>query len=158
MFDSIRKFLSDLAEGETHESHFQDDDYRLAAAALLVHAATIDGNVSDAERTKLRDLLQQRFALDDAMTDELVREATEAEQESVDLYRFTSLLNRKLNEEGRLRIIEMLWEIAYVDGKATELEDNMIWRAADLLGVSSRDRVNLRQSVIEANKLSGQDE
>lgn len=158
MFDSIRKFLSDLAEGETHESHFQDDDYRLAAAALLVHAATIDGNVSDAERTKLRDLLKQRFALDDAMTDELVREATEAEQESVDLYRFTSLLNRKLNEEGRLRIIEMLWEIAYVDGKATELEDNMIWRAADLLGVSSRDRVNLRQSVIEANKLSGQDE
>jgi len=155
MFDSIRKFLSDLAEGETHQSHFQDNDYRLAAAALLVHAATIDGNVSDAERAKLRDLLQQRFALDDAMTDELVREATEAEQEAVDLYRFTSLINRKLNEEGRLRIVEMLWEIAYVDGKATELEDNMIWRVADLLGVSSRDRVNLRQSVIEANKLSG---
>ena len=51
---------------------------------------------------------------------------------------------RSVNEEGRLRIIEMMWELVYADGHVTEFEDNVIWRAADLLGISSRDRINLK--------------
>ena len=53
--------------------------------------------------------------------------------EAVDLYRFTSLLNRSLDEEGRCRIVEMMWQVVYADGDVTEFEDNLIWRAADLL-------------------------
>ena len=41
----------------------------------------------------------------------------------------------------------MMWEIIYVDGGANEFEDNIIWRAADLLGVSSRQRIELRQRI-----------
>ena len=50
MFDSFRKFLSDVSEGEKRPTHFEHGDYRLAAAALLVHVAAIDGSVSDVER------------------------------------------------------------------------------------------------------------
>ena len=35
------------AVGEKDQSRFEDDDYRLAAAALLIHAAMIDGAMSD---------------------------------------------------------------------------------------------------------------
>ena len=66
---------------------------------------------------------------------------------SVDLYHFTSLLNRVLDEEGRTRIIEMMWEIVYADGQRDELEDNLLWRAADLLGVSQRQRIELRRRI-----------
>ncbi len=31
--------------------------------------------------------------------------------------------------------------------RVTELEDNLLWRAADLLGISSRDRIELRHRV-----------
>ena len=72
-----------------------------------------------------------------------------AEQEAVDLYRFTSLLMRSLNEDGRRRIVEMMWEIVYADGKRDELEDNLLWRAADLLGVSPRERIDLRRRIAE---------
>jgi uncharacterized tellurite resistance protein B-like protein len=147
MFDSFRKFLSDFADGAKHPSRFDENDYRLAAAALLVHAAAIDGDISDIERAKLRGLIRQRFSLDDAAADELVVEATEAEHESVDLYHFTSMINRSLDEDGRRRMVEMMWEIAYADGRADELEENLIWRAADLLGISSRERIALRQRV-----------
>jgi uncharacterized tellurite resistance protein B-like protein len=147
MFEALRKFVSDLADGETHPSRFADNDYRLAAAALLVHAAAIDGVVSDIERERLHAIIKRWFELDDAATDELLSAATTAEQESIDLYHFTSLLGRSLDEEGRLRVIEMMWEIAFADGRVTEFEDNMIWRAADLLGVSTRERVELRQRV-----------
>jgi uncharacterized tellurite resistance protein B-like protein len=147
MFEVLRKFVSDLADGESHPSRFADNDYRLAAAALLVHAAAIDGGVSDVERERLHAVIKRWFDLDDAATVELLSAATKAEQESIDLYHFTSLLGRSLDEDGRRRVIEMMWEIVFADGRVTEFEDNLIWRAADLLGVSTRERVELRQHV-----------
>ena len=131
---------------------FGDQDLRLATAALLVHAAAIDGNMSDAERDKLRSLLQQRFELDDAAAGELIEQAAVADEKAVDLYHFTRLLNGSLDENERLRLIEMMWTIAYADGAASEFEDNLIWRVADLLGVSSTERIALRHRVAAAER------
>jgi uncharacterized tellurite resistance protein B-like protein len=147
MFESFKNFITEFVDGEKHPSRFAEDDYRLAAAALLVHAAAIDGEMSPRERDKLHAILKQGFGLDDAATDELIDKATAAEHESVDLYHFTSQLNRVLDEPARARIIEMMWEIVYADGSRDELEDNLLWRAADLLGVSPRERIELRQRI-----------
>ena len=147
MLEAFRKFVSDFAEGGKPPSRFGAGDYRLAVAALLVHAAGIDGLVSDVERTKLRDLIRQRFELEPAAADELIAKATEAEHEAIDLYHFTSLLNRSLDEAGRRRIVEMMWEIIYADGRVSEFDSNLVWRAADLLGVSSRERIELGHEV-----------
>jgi uncharacterized tellurite resistance protein B-like protein len=155
MFDALRKFVSDI--GADAKSPLADNDYRLAAAALLVHAAQIDGTMSDVERDKLHAVIKDRFDLSDDATDDLVDEAIEAEHESVDLYHFTSQLNRSLDEAGRQRVVEMMWEIAYVDGRISEFEDNLIWRAADLLGVSSRARIALRQRVAKDTTGEGGD-
>jgi uncharacterized tellurite resistance protein B-like protein len=147
MFESFRNFVVEFVGGDKHPSQFADNDYRLAAVALLVHAANIDGEASQRERDKLRAVVKRRFALDDALADELIDKATLAEHEAVDLYHFTSLLNRALDEEGRAKVIEMMWEIVYADGRRDELEDNLLWRAADLLGVSSRQRIELRERI-----------
>ena len=147
MFEAFRKLIGEFNEGDKHHSQFGDGDYRLAATALLVHAAGIDGDISEAERAKLHAVIQQHFELDDAATDELLTEATKAEQQSVDIYRFTSGLNRSLDEAGRARIVEMMWQIVFADGRMTEFEDNLIWRAADLLGVSQHERIALRELV-----------
>jgi uncharacterized tellurite resistance protein B-like protein len=149
MFESFKHFVSEFVDGEKHPSQFADDDYRLAAAALLVHAGAIDGEMSQREQDKLRAVIKQRFNLDDAATAELIEKATAAEHQAVDLYHFTHLLNRALDEEGRARVIEMMWEIVYADGQRDELEDNLLWRAADLLGVSPRERIELRQRIAE---------
>ncbi len=92
-------------------------------------------------------MIKQHFDLDDAATEELIPKATAAEHESVDLYHFTHQLNRALDEAGRARIVEMMWQIVYADGQRDELEDNLIWRAADLLGISPRERIALRRRV-----------
>ena len=147
MFESFKSFISDFVDGEKHPSQFEDNDYRLAAAALLVHAAAIDGEMLASERAKLQAVIKQRFALDDGATEELIAKATAAEHESVDLYHFTQALNRVLDEPARARIIEMMWEIVFADGKRDELEDNLLWRAADLLGISPNERIALRQRV-----------
>jgi uncharacterized tellurite resistance protein B-like protein len=81
------------------------------------------------------------------MADQLIASATLVEGEAVDLYHFTSVIMRTVDEAGRLRIVEMMWELVYADGQVSEFEDNVVWRAADLLGVSSRDRIDLKHQV-----------
>jgi uncharacterized tellurite resistance protein B-like protein len=157
MFESLRNFVAEFVEGDKHPSEFADNDYRLAAVALLVHAAGIDGDVSQRERDKLHTVVKRRFDLDDKLADELIDRATAAEHEAVDLYHFTKLLTRVLDEEGRAKIIEMMWEIVYADGERDELEDNLLWRAADLMGVSPRERIELRQRIgKEADEAAGE--
>lgn len=152
MFQSFKNFISEFVDGDKPAAQFGEDDYRLAAAAMLVHAAAIDGEVLPSENDKLHAVIKQHFNLDDAATAELIQKATAAEHEAVDLYHFTHQLNRTLDEAGRARIVEMMWEIVYADGKRDELEDNLVWRAADLLGISPRERIELRRHV------SGEDE
>jgi uncharacterized tellurite resistance protein B-like protein len=149
MFEAFRRFLSEVSDGGKQPVHFEPGDYRLAAAALLVHTAAIDGDMTTVERDKVTAVVRRRFELDAATADELVSEATQAEHEAIDLYHFTSVLNRALNEEGRRRVVEMMWEIVYADGHVGEFEGNLIWRAADLLGVSARERIELGHRVAE---------
>jgi uncharacterized tellurite resistance protein B-like protein len=146
MLNAIKKFFADLSDDEAAPK-FAADDYRLAAAALLIHVISVDGDISDAERDKLRALITSQFALDDADTDALIEAAIAAERDAIDMYRFTNKLKRALDEEGRRKIVEMMWQIVYADGRLNEFEDNVIWRAADLLGISTRDRVELRRQV-----------
>jgi uncharacterized tellurite resistance protein B-like protein len=144
MLERLRHFMSEIGLAEAEPRHFDENDYRLAAAALLVHIVSIDGKASAAELTMLHRLLELRFELDAAATDDLIAAATRAEGEAVDLYHFTNLLMRSLNEEGRARIVEMMWELVYADGAATEFEESVIWRAADLLGISANERIALK--------------
>ena len=150
MLQDIKRFLTDLIDGGKAQQHFADSDYRVAAAALLVHVATLDGDLSESERDKLRAILQARFSLDDALTDELIAAAEAADHDAVDFYHFTSSLMRVLDEGGRERIVAMMWEMALVDGHVTEFEDNVLWRVADLLGISNRQRIALRRQIAQA--------
>jgi len=146
MLKEIKDFFAELIGGKA-AAQFDDNDYRLAAAALLVHVATLDRQLSQAARDKLHALIRARFALDDGAAEELIEAAVAADHEAVDFYRFTSLLNRVLDESGRRRVVEMMWETAVADGRISEFEDNVMWRVADLLGVSGRERIELRRRV-----------
>jgi hypothetical protein len=53
-------------------------------------------------------------------------------------------------------MVEMMWQMVYADHQVTEFEDNLIWRAADLLGVSSRDRIELRRRVAGGQEIDQQ--
>lgn len=155
MLEDIKRFFTDLLDGGKAQEHFGEDDYRVAVAALLVHVATLDGNLSDSERERLRAILQARFALDDDLTEELIAAAEAADREAVDFYHFTSLLMRALDESGRQRIVAMMWEMVLADGRVSEFEDNVLWRVADLLGISNRQRIELRRQIAAAQPTAG---
>jgi uncharacterized tellurite resistance protein B-like protein len=143
--------LKDITErftgGEPVRQDLGEEEVRLAAAALLVHATVVDGEVARSETEVLRDVLERRFELNHGQAGRLITQAAQKEKDAVDLYGFTSVLTRHLNRSERLKIVEMLWEIVVADGIIHELEANLVWRAAELLGVTSRDRIAIRKTV-----------
>jgi uncharacterized tellurite resistance protein B-like protein len=119
---------------------------RLAVAALLVHLAAVDGSTSDAERDAVQGALMDYYDLNEGEVETLVAEATRRDSEAVDFYRFTSAITQ-LPEEERIEIIRMMWQVVFADNQNHELEDNMVWRIAELIGVSARQRTVLRNQM-----------
>jgi uncharacterized tellurite resistance protein B-like protein len=148
MLGSLKIFISQLFEHAKCQKQLANTDCRLATAALLVRVATVNGEMSETRKKKLHALLKWNFGLDYLATNRLIGGAAAAERSAIDLYHFTRQLNQVLDDEGRRRIVGMMWEIIYVDGSVNECEANIIWRASDLLGVSSRERIELRQRTV----------
>ena len=142
MFGSLKYFIANLVVGT--EQNSDDKNCRLATAALLTRVATVSSEMSEARREKLHAVLKSCFGLDDPATALLISNAAAADRSAVDLYHFTRCLNSVLDNEGRQRIIKMMWQVIYADERMDEFESNIIWRIADLLGVSSRQRIGLR--------------
>jgi uncharacterized tellurite resistance protein B-like protein len=140
MFEAITRLFN------RPETALDKHDPKLAVAALLVHLAAVDGQMKDEERNAISGALQDHYDLDAASVDKLVREAALRDAEAVDFYKFTQSLTR-LEMDDRIEIIRMMWTVVFADAKNHELEDNMVWRIAELIGVSSRDRTILRNQV-----------
>ena len=146
MFEKIIEFLSPTSTGDRARA-LSEQELRLAAAALLVHVSMVDGEYSEEEQDKLKTILKDRFSLSAHEVSTLLAKAEREERDAVDIYGFTSILARELDQEGRQKIVEMLWQVTYADGIVHEFENNLVWRSAELLGVSTRDRIRLKKKV-----------
>ena len=147
MFGSVKTLISHLVDGARLRTQFEITDRLVATDALLIRIATVDKELSEARRRRLHAVLKSHFELDDDTTVRLIDDADAANRSAIDLYHFTRQLNDAIDDKGRRQIVKMMWTIIYVDGVVNDLESNIIWRAADLLGVPSRQRVELRREV-----------
>jgi uncharacterized tellurite resistance protein B-like protein len=146
MLAAIRRFFARMT-GESEDVTTGENEVRLAVAALLFHVIAVDGVVLKEERAALAELLERRFDLGPDEAAALLASAEVADAEAVDLYGFTSVIKRELDQAERDRLIGMMWKMVYADGKVHEFQDNVVWRVAELLGVPSQTRIRLKQSV-----------
>ena len=147
LWNRLVNFVEGVDDDERRLKDMHEEELRVASAALLINAGSIDGKFDSNEKQKVKALLQRRFDLKPDELKRLFQEASAEEREAVDLYRFTKVLCRNLDQDGRKRIVVMLWEVVMVDGVVDEFEANLVWRVAELIGVSTRDRVTLRKMV-----------
>ena len=147
MLKKIRNFLIKSGETSTPEEQFDASDQQVAQAALMFHVIAADGMIYDEEKAKLRQVLEANYDLTKTESDQLFEEAKRADREAIDLYSFTSILKRKLSEAERLELVKNLWEMVYADGEIHELEDNVVWRIAELLAIDKRDRMEMKRDV-----------
>ena len=125
-----------------------DEEFQIACAAILCEAASMDGTFDEKEKLLILNLIQKQFSLDKDSTLSLYEEARTLAEDSSELYGFTKVLKNSWNLDKKIRMLEMLWEVAYVDGELDPAEDMLIRRIAGLIHVEDRDRVLAKQKVL----------
>ena len=83
-------------------------------------------------------MLTGAFGLDADSAAALVENAERTVEESVSLYEFTRRLNDEATPAEKVEIIEMLWRVAFADGRLDKYEEHLVRKAADLLHVPHR--------------------
>ncbi|MEL6750861.1 MAG: TerB family tellurite resistance protein [Pseudomonadota bacterium] len=146
MFDTLKQMLGGSREPADIVAN-RAVDKKLAAAALMVHVIAADGIITEEEDDRLRKVLHDHYDVTASEADTLAAEAKAAQDEAIDLYDFTSVLKRDMDEDDRILLVEDLWEMVFADGELHEFEDNVVWRVAELLGVHARHRMVLKQRV-----------
>lgn len=129
-------------------------ELRLAAAALLVEAAKLDGAFDGMEQVKIAMLLKDRFGMEGSDVAELIEAADVETELAGGLYGFTKEVRGNFDQAERISMIEMLWEVAYADGSLHDYESNMLRRVAGLLYVTDRESGEARKRVLA--RLSGE--
>ena len=124
-------------------------DAQVAAAALMVEAARLDGSFTDVERDRIQKLLVERFQLTPWLAGELLARAERTATESVAWQGFTRAIKDGLAPDERVGVIEMLWEVAYADGALHDYEASLLRRVAGLLYVSDRASGEARLRVMK---------
>ena len=147
MFDALKSLIFQPETLEEEDRKFSANDKQLAEAALLFHVIAADGIVGDDERQRLQTVLSKSFGLEPDQTARLMDEARQADNEAIDLYSFTRTLKRELTYDERVALIGNMWEMVFADGVVHELEDNIVWRVAELLDVEARDRMMMKREV-----------
>lgn len=151
MLDKLLKFLKGPSKHIEQEDGFGASAKQLAQAALMFHVIAADGIVAEQEKSMLLEVLQRQFGISAHDSAQLMEQAKHAHFEATDLYQFTSILNRQLSEQERSELIESLWTMVYADGIIHELEDNVVWRMAELLHVENSERMAIKRKI--RNKL-----
>lgn len=144
------KALTEIFSGLTGESEADDGgehELQLATALLLVEIARADYALEDSESDVILALLSEHFSLADAEIETLVERAHQEADHAASLQGFTRRLHEELDYPAKLRIIEMLWEVALADEQLSKHEDGLVRKIGDLLYVSHGDQIRLRNDV-----------
>ncbi|MBF0392362.1 MAG: TerB family tellurite resistance protein [Alphaproteobacteria bacterium] len=146
MIGRLKSLLAGMGADTAPDS--EDDGVHLAAAALLVEAAMMDGGMDDGERARIAQALSERLSVPRGTVDSLIERAQSRTDQSTQLIPFTRILKDALPYDERTVILEMLWEIAYANGELHDYESNLVRRIAGLLFVSDRDSGEARKRAL----------
>jgi len=155
MFNSFKHFFdSSIKPERVTAKEVTDRSLQLATVALYIEMMHADREVTDEERAKVSELIHKKFDLSQEETDDLIRLAKEETKQSLSYYEFTTLINKGFTLEQKIRIIENLWEIAFVDGHADNHEEHMVRKVAGLIFVEHKDFIDAKLRVRDRLGLS----
>lgn len=149
MIDRIKRLFAAAGARPPDESETGGhDELHLAAAALLAEVALIDSSFDAGERAAIEALVSTRFDLSETEARSLIDAAERKAKDSTHLLRFTRVIKDNFSPAERIELIEMIWEVVYVDGELHDYEDSLLRRIAGLIYVSDHDRGAARKRVL----------
>jgi uncharacterized tellurite resistance protein B-like protein len=146
MFERLLNLLNGPAAAR------QAPDEALSVALLLLELARSDYEFPEVEQRRIVELLGQRYGLDAAQSEALLLRAQAAGREAVSLFDYVQALNARYGPEGKLELMELLWQVAYADGRLDPNEEHLLRKLAGLLYVSDADFIRIKLKVGEGSR------
>ncbi|MDY0040849.1 MAG: TerB family tellurite resistance protein [Desulforhabdus sp.] len=148
MIDLLKNLVERITQGSANNTEENPRQALIAACVLLLEMATADGKFSRAEKKRIMDILRQEYRLSDDEADSLIDAAHRKREDSIDIWRFTNLINQHFTTEQKLQVIEMVWRIAYTDGKLDAHEDYLAHKLGTLLRLTHNELIQAKLKVI----------
>ena len=121
----------------------------LATATLLAEVMRLEGT-EPVERDAVLAAVRRQFSLHEGEAAELLRLAEAEARDATDYYQFTSLIRGRYSAADRVRIVEMLWQVAYADAALSAHELHVVRKIADLLYVPHSEYIAAKMRAKEA--------
>ena len=150
MLRAIQEFFQSRIEPDAQAGP-DEHGLHLATAALLFEMLRADDNEHPEERAALERVLQEQFDLSGDETCELAKLADQEAAEAASLYQFTGLINENFTAEQKVSVVEMLWQVAYADGRLDPYEEALVRKIADLIYVPHREFIRAKHRVQEGS-------
>lgn len=148
MLDAIRALFSFEAPGAGRASP-TGHDIHLAVAALLLEVGYADFELQPEELSGIALALGEYFGLSQTESRSLLETAVREHESQHSLYPFVRRINEHFDADGKRRIIEDMWRVAYADARLDKYEEHRIRRIADLLYVPHKDFIRAKLRVQE---------
>jgi uncharacterized tellurite resistance protein B-like protein len=134
VLDKLRRLIGDSVQGTPGaHSRTHPADVRVAACAILLELANVDGEFSDTERQRILDILQRHFGVDADGAAALMAEAASASKDAVDDFVFTRQVVRDYDLAQRMVLAELMWQVVLADGSIDGQESYLMRKLANLL-------------------------
>jgi uncharacterized tellurite resistance protein B-like protein len=134
MLNHIKRFFEQHLAPECEE---KEGGHRLnlACCALMIEVARMDQNVREEELAVVAEACRSLLDLSREEVAELMALAHDEAREATSLYQFTSLINSNYDEQQKYALLQLMWQVAFADGRIEAMEEHLIRRVADLLYV-----------------------
>ena len=129
------------------------NDELMLLCGIMIEAAAIDGKVDNNEILKIKTSLVTIFHENFEEVEDMVSLCLKKLDESNSLHFFTSKLNRSFDNNKKIILLEVLWEIILVDKEIHDFESNFIRRLSGLMYISNIDCVNAKKRVLKKLKI-----
>jgi uncharacterized tellurite resistance protein B-like protein len=148
MIDKLKKFFGERGDRSVDTKETIVRHIRVAACALLLEMASIDGSFSESEKESIIAILKNDYALSDEDATVLLEAADQELKKSIDLWQFTNLINQNYSKDEKIQIIETVWKVVYADGRLDKYEDYLMHKLAKLLRLSHEELIDAKLKVL----------
>ena len=122
------------------------DNPLVKIAALLVHVAKVDENYTEKEKDIIRKAIIE-LGSNNEFSNNILKEAEEIEKNSNQILDFTKEV-KNLDEDSKVKIIEVLWKIVYSDNNSDMYENSLMRRLSGLLYLDPKITGDIKKRII----------
>ena len=132
------------------EEQQNNDSDLMNVACLMIHAAKIDENYTDKEKTIIKNTLI-KLDNNNEDIDKVIIEAEKKESDSNHIQDFTKNV-KAMDKDNKIEIIKNIWSIILSDGNSDIYEENLMRRLAGLLYVDAKTMGEIKLEIQNKQK------